>query len=54
MQFAMLAGVASVPLMFGLLITLTQSYFVAYGAIALAVFTTAAYAALTLTTRPSV
>ena len=53
MQFAMLAGVATVPLAFGLLITLTHSYFVAYCAIALAVFATAAYAAVTLTPRHS-
>ena len=53
MQFAMLAGVASVPLLFGLLITLTQSYLAAYCAIALAVFAAAAYAALTLTASHS-
>lgn len=51
MQFAMMAGVSSVPLLFGLLVTLSGSYFVAYGVIALAVCATAAYAAATLRGR---
>ena len=51
MQFAMLAGVASVPLVFGVLVTLTQNYFAAYSVIALPVLATATYAAVTLVPR---
>ncbi|MGI9522363.1 MAG: MFS transporter [Hyphomicrobiaceae bacterium] len=48
LQFAMLAGVATVPLVFGLLVTLCESYLVAYTTTALAVLSTAIYALVTL------
>ncbi|MEM8976533.1 MAG: MFS transporter, partial [Pseudomonadota bacterium] len=48
LQFAMFAGVATLPLIFGLIVTFAQSYFVAYGTFALAVLLTAAYAAVSL------
>ncbi len=48
LQFAMFAGVATMPFIFGLIVTFTQSYFIAYGTFALAVLLTAAYAAVGL------
>jgi len=48
LQFAMLAGVATMPLAFGLLVTLSQDYFVAYTTVALAVLATAIYALVAL------
>ncbi|MEM9358109.1 MAG: MFS transporter [Pseudomonadota bacterium] len=48
LQFTMFAGVATMPLIFGLIVTFTQTYFLAYGTFALAVMLTAAYAAVGL------
>ncbi len=48
LQFASMAGVALVPLLFGLIVTLSGDYLVAYACIAVAVLATAAYAAASL------
>ena len=48
LQFALCAGVATISFVFGLIVTFTQSYFIAYGTFALAILLTAAYAAVRL------